>query len=352
MRGNSGEAAQSEPFAGMPLEPHLLNPDLRLERRALERRELLRSLTQLCGRAAAASIDFRWRGGRVDRALEFLDSVESDELPDNILAIRLATIREMIEDMSGYADLKRRESRDLRVMGQSGDSSPGAGANQPLGPATSPTCAVLVESREDRAEEPERHGKRANVPGEDRAPQEAPRRAKRPRKGEEEWVAPQAATKRHFTHYVLLNMVYRVATNNPTESRRTGYEINFGCWKQADFLQPYLSAHRSAPDPGQYWNGKLPGGLAAFWGKAKGIRLAKRTMEAEGRNEADVTAWVEQQVLGLSAMTDEDRQTFGQPATNAVTLLSTAFVRRPPCPPCPPCVLSFCASSISSRALP
>jgi hypothetical protein len=59
MRGNSGESAQSEPFAAMPFEPHLMNPDLRLERRAL-----LRSLTQLRGRAAAASIDFRSVDGR------------------------------------------------------------------------------------------------------------------------------------------------------------------------------------------------------------------------------------------------------------------------------------------------
>ena len=66
--------------------------------------------------------------------------------------------------------------------------------------------------------------------------------------------------------------------------------------------------------------------------------------------EMNVDEWVEQQVLSFSGMTAEDRETWGQPATNAVTLPSTAFA------PCPPCVLSFCASSISScessRALP
>jgi hypothetical protein len=57
-------------------------------------------------------------------------------------------------------------------------------------------------------------------------------------------------------------------------------------------------------------------------------------MEAEHVNQADVTEWVEREVLSLSGMTAEDRETWGQPATNAVTLPSTAFARRPPCPPC------------------
>jgi hypothetical protein len=146
----------------MPFEPHLLNPDLQLEHRAL-----LRSLTQLRGRAAAFSIDFRWMGGRVDKALEFLDSDESDKLPDNKLADKLAIIRDMIGDMRAmFEDF-------LRVMGQSGDSSPGTGANQPMGPTTSPTCAVQVAGREDRAppEAPGRHRKRVVSEEEDRAPQ-------------------------------------------------------------------------------------------------------------------------------------------------------------------------------------
>jgi hypothetical protein len=242
-----------------------------------------------------------------------------------------------------------------------GVSSPGAGANQPMGPTTSPTCEVQVASREDRAppEAPGCHRKRfeRGVPEEeDRAPQEAPLGGKRPRSWEEEWVAPPAAARRHFAHYVLHNMVYRVATYNPTADKRVAYEVPFGYWKISDFNMPYLQAHgpRKAQDPSNHWNGKLPGGLQAFWGKAREIRQGaqgKRTMEAENVNEAEVTAWVEQQVLSLSGMTAEDRETWGQPATNAVTLPSTAFARRPPCPPCPPCVLSFCASSISSRAL-
>jgi hypothetical protein len=145
----------------------------------------------------------------MDKALEFLDSHKSDKLPDNGLADRLAIILDMIEDMrSIFEDFLRRESRDLRVMGQSGDSSPGAGANQPMGPTTSPTCAVQVASREDRAppEAPGRHRKRGVPEEEDLAPQEAPRGAKRPRKGEEEWVAPPAAARRHFAHYVLHNI--------------------------------------------------------------------------------------------------------------------------------------------------
>jgi hypothetical protein len=92
--GDSGERAHSEPFTAMPFDPNLLNPDLRRERRAL-----LRSLTQLHCRAAAASFDFCGLRGRVDKALEFLDSHESDKLPDNELADRLEIIRDMIEDI-------------------------------------------------------------------------------------------------------------------------------------------------------------------------------------------------------------------------------------------------------------
>ena len=196
----------------MPFDPNLLNPDLRRERRAL-----LRSLTQLHCRAAAASFDFGGLRGRVDKALAFLDSDESDELPDNKLADRLAIIRDMIEDIRPMIE-DMRPGNFLHVMGQSGDSSPGAGANQPMGPTASPTCAVQVASREDRAppEAPKRPRKRGvSEEEEDRAPQEAPRGAKRPRKGEEEWKVPPAAARRHFTHYVLHNMVYRVATFNP-----------------------------------------------------------------------------------------------------------------------------------------
>jgi len=353
MRGNSGdsgEPAHSEPFTAMPFDPNLLNPDLRLERRAL-----LRSLTQMRGRAAAASIDLHWMGGRVDNAQAFLASRETDKLPEHELADELQIIRDMIEDMRTIIEefLLR---RDRRVMGQSGDSSPGAGANQPMGPTTSPTCAVQVASREDRAPPaaPERHRKRGvsvSEEEEDRAPQEAPRGAKRPRKGEEEWQAPPAAARRHFAHYVLLNMVYRVATQNPVADKRVAYEVKYGYWKISDFTVPYLQAHGTAPNPSKYWNGKLPGGLAAFWGKAKEIRQGKRTMEDNSVTEAEVFAWVEKQVLVLSGMTADDRKTWGQPAANAVTLPSTAFASRPPCPPC---VLSFCASSISSifQALP
>ncbi len=90
----------------MPFERHLLNPDLRLERRAL-----LRSLTQLHGSAAAASYDFGSLRGRVDKALALLDSGESDELPDNKLADRWAIIRDMIEDLRTMIE------DFLRVMG-------------------------------------------------------------------------------------------------------------------------------------------------------------------------------------------------------------------------------------------
>jgi hypothetical protein len=169
----------------MPFDPNLLNPDLRRDRRAL-----LRSLTQLYCRAAAASFDFGLLRGRVDKALAFLDSHESDKLPDNELADRLEIIRDMIEDIRPMIEefILR---RDRRVMGQSGDSSPGAGANQPMGPTTSPTCAVQVASREDRAppEAPKRHRKRGvSEEEEDRAAQEAPRGAKRTRKGDRNGV--------------------------------------------------------------------------------------------------------------------------------------------------------------------
>jgi hypothetical protein len=94
--------------------------------------------------------------------------------------------------------------------------TPYSGACQPMGPTTSPNAAVaaLVQFTSR---------------GAFRAPQEAPRGAKRHREGEEQeedraptekrfrwealWVAPTAAARRHFTHYVLNNMVYRVATH-------------------------------------------------------------------------------------------------------------------------------------------
>jgi hypothetical protein len=111
----------------------------------------------------------------------------------------LEIIRDMIEDMR--PSLEQFETEIFRrVMGQSG---PGSGANQPtrMGPTTSPTTAVQVTGREDRA------------------PPEAHREAERPKKGEEEWVVPTAAARNHFTHYVLNNMVYRVASLKTRGSR-------------------------------------------------------------------------------------------------------------------------------------
>ncbi len=107
------------------------------------------------------------------------------------------------------------------------------------------------------------------------------------------------------------------------------YEVSFGYWKQHDFFKPYLKAHPTAQDPKSLWNSNLPGGLQAFWGKVRGIRQQKRTMEAENVNEADVTAWVEQQVLSLSGLTAEDRDTWCQPATEGAAS-RTSCTRRSP----------------------
>ncbi len=87
---NSGESAlQLGPFSAMPFEPHLLNPGvdaLQKEHRALlpEARLLL---------LRAASFDFSQLNGVVTRALDFLDSERSNELPDAQLADRLEAIR-------------------------------------------------------------------------------------------------------------------------------------------------------------------------------------------------------------------------------------------------------------------
>jgi hypothetical protein len=130
------------PFAEMPFEKHLLNSgadDLRRERRAL-----LRASTQLHSPATAASFDFGSLRGRVEKALAFLYADEFDELPRDKLADRWEVIRDMIEDMR--PSVERFETENfLRVMGQSG---PGSGANQPMGPTTSPTVAVQVASRD------------------------------------------------------------------------------------------------------------------------------------------------------------------------------------------------------------
>jgi hypothetical protein len=299
---NSGEfALQLGPFSAMPFEQHLLNPGADALRK--ESRALLPEARRLLLRAAAASFDFGPLKGVVTRALDFLDSERSDDLPDAQLADRLEAIRQTLDEIR--LSLETLETEKFhRVTGQSG---PGSRANQQMGPSTSPTAAVQVASRkEDLA---------------------AQRRRKR-FKGEDEWAVPVVAYRRHFAHYALINMVYR----DPVKEKRAAYECSTGYWKQHDFFVPYRAAHPDAPNPDALFNGKLPGGLQVFWGKAKGIRQQKRTMEAENLNEADVDEWVEQQVLSFSGMTAEDRETWGQPATNAVTVSSTALALSALCP--------------------
>jgi hypothetical protein len=315
----------------MPIEQNLLNPDLRKERRTL-----LPVARNLLFRARRLRFDLGPPlQGVVTRAFEFLDSESSDDLPVAHLADRLEDIRETLDEFR--PSLEKFETLETekfhRVTGQSG---PGSGANQPMGPSSSPTAAPAPEAAPKRR----REGEEQDEP--------APTRAQKRKRGEgAAWEVPTKGKCRHFTHYVLHNMVYRV----PMTDKRQAYEVRFGCWKKDDFKLPYLQAHPKTQDPESLWNGRLPGGLEAFWGKAKEIRQGKRTMEDNSVTEAEVFAWVEKQVLVLSGMTADDRKTWGQPAANAVTLPSTAFASRPPCPPC---VLSFCASSISSifQALP
>jgi hypothetical protein len=278
----------------------------------------------------AVSFDLGAKNVPIEKAFEFLGAhFLSDEHPDDGLADRLEAIRDLIEDISSLVGvMEDRQSMPMPMP----MPTPYSGACQPMGPTTPPNAAVA-----------------ALVPfasgGAFRAPPElpeAPGRAKRHREGEEqeedcaptkvakkgpcgtaprEWVAPSTGARRHFTHYVLHNMVYRV----PMTDKRQAYEVRFGCWKKDDFKAPYLQAHPKTQDPESLWNGRLPGGLETFWKKATEIIEGKRTMEADNRNEADVTAWVEEKVLGLSGMTAEDRRNWGHPAANAVTLPSTAL---------------------------
>jgi hypothetical protein len=88
---SSSNSGESGPFSAMPFEPHLLNPVADALRK--ERRALLLEARLLLLRAAAASFDFGPMNGVVTRALEFLDSERSDELPDAQLADRLEAIR-------------------------------------------------------------------------------------------------------------------------------------------------------------------------------------------------------------------------------------------------------------------
>jgi hypothetical protein len=343
--------------SGMPVERFLLNAaEPSADGLQREGQRLLRALTQLQVRAMQVSLDLGALNVPIQKAFEFLSAhfLSNEDLDnDGSLAGRLEAMRDLIDDIRrSLVDLKTDRLSGTPSVSPSGSGpgvimedlsmpmpTPYSGACQPMGPTTSPNAAEAAQKGAKRHREGEEQE-------EDRAPAQEAR--KRPKK----WAAPPAAARRHFTHYVLLNMVHRVPTLNPTADKRVAYEVHFGFWKKADFAKPYRQAHPKAADPEPFWNGRLPGGLEAFWGKAREIREGKRAMEAANRNAADVTVWVEQQVLGLSGMTAADRETWGQPVANAVTLPSTAFARRPPCPPCPPCVLSFCASSISSRALP
>ncbi len=98
LSSNSGDLAlQSGAFSAMPIEQHLLNPGADALRK--EHRALLPVARQLIWRAAAASFDLGQLKGVVTRALDFLDSERSDELPDAQLADRLEDIRQMLDEM-------------------------------------------------------------------------------------------------------------------------------------------------------------------------------------------------------------------------------------------------------------
>jgi hypothetical protein len=310
---------------GMPVDRFLLNavePSADGLRR--EGQRLLRALTQLQVRAMEVSLDFGALNVPIQKAFEFLSAhfLSNEDLAnDGSLAGRLEAMLDLIDDIRRLVNLKAARLSGTPSVSPSGSGpgvlrvmedrlsmpvpTPYSGACQPMGSTTSPNAAeaalVQFASRAAFRAPPEarrglakRH-REGEEQEEDRAPAEEGK--KRPKK----WVAPPAAARRHFAHYVLHvlhNMVYRVATLNPTADKRVVYEVHYGFWKKADFVKPYRQAHPKAQDPEPYWNGKLPGGLEAFWGKAREIRQGKRTMEAENRNEAEVTAWVEQQVLG------------------------------------------------------
>jgi hypothetical protein len=128
---NSGKSAiQSGPFSAMPFEQHLLNPGADALRK--ERRALLPEARWLLLRAAAASFDFGPSKGVVTRALDFLDSERSDDLPDAQLADRLEAIRQTLDDIR--LSLETLETEKIhRVTGHWGQSGPGSGANQQMG---------------------------------------------------------------------------------------------------------------------------------------------------------------------------------------------------------------------------
>jgi hypothetical protein len=143
--------------------------------------------------------DFGQLKGVVTRALDFLDSESSDDLPVAQLADRLEDIRQMLDEIR--LSLETLETEKFhRVTGQSG---PGSGANQLMGLSTSPTAAPEAAQKRRR--------------GEDEWGQEA---APKWRRGEDEWAVPVVAFRRHFTHYVLINMVY----GNQVKEKRAAYE--------------------------------------------------------------------------------------------------------------------------------
>ena len=207
----------------MPIEQNLLNPNLRMQRRALfaEARNLL---------FHAARLHFDLGPplqGVVTRAVEFLDSESSDDLPVAQLADRLDDIRQTLDQFR--LSLETAETEQLhRVTGQSG---PDSGANQPMGPSSSPNAAPAPE---------EAAPKRRRGEEDEPAPEAAKKRKKG---GGDDWVVPTRKKCRHFTHYVLMNMVHRT----PMKERRAALEISTGYWMKIDFFAPYRAAHPAAP---------------------------------------------------------------------------------------------------------
>jgi hypothetical protein len=273
---------------GMPVEPYLLNavePSADGLRR--EGQRLLRALTRLQGRAMAVSFDLRAMNVPMQKEFEFLGAhFLSNENLDNGLAGRLEAIRDLIDDINSLVDLFAARLSGTPSVSPSGSGpgilrvmedqlsmpmpTPGSGACQPMGPTTSPNAAIaaLVQfasrgafraplEAPRGAKRPRKGEEQCVVPEEeDRAPTEA----KKPRKGEAQWVVPKAAAKRHFTHYMLNNMVYQVATHNPAAEKRQTYEVN-------DFLSHTTEPIQPPRIQGIFGTANFPGGCKRSGGK-------------------------------------------------------------------------------------
>ncbi len=220
----------------MPVERYLLNAvEPSADGLWREGQRLLRALTKLQGRAMAVSFDLGAMNVPMQKAFEFLGAhFLSNKHLDDGLAGRLEAIRDLIDDISSLVDLFAARLSGTPSVSHSGSGpgvrrvmedrlsmpmpTPGSGACQPMGPTTSPNAAVAALMQFASR-------------GAFRAPPEAPRGQKDLGKGKSNGLSqqrPRGGISLIMCSIILNNMVYRVATHNPTADKRVAYEVPFG----------------------------------------------------------------------------------------------------------------------------